>query len=264
MLRKVNKIGLTLIIMKHTERFSDRVENYVKYRPHYPQAIIPCLEQEAGLKPESVVADIGTGTGISSLLFLEYGNKVFGVEPNTAMRTMADQLRQRYPNFSTVAGTAERTLLPDDCADLIVAGQAFHWFSQGAAQAEFRRIGHKDAYVALMWNERRTDSEFEREYELLIAQYAIDYKETSHRNIGPAQLALFFSPSSYKEHTFRNAQMFDFSGLKGRLLSSSYAPQEDHPSHKPMIHRLEEIFERHKQQGMIKFHYNTRLYIGKL
>lgn len=250
--------------MKHTERFSDRVENYVKYRPHYPQAIIPCLEQEAGLTRESVVADIGAGTGISSLLFLEYGNKVFAVEPNTPMREKAEQLRQRFPNLATVAGTAERTMLPDACADLIVVGQAFHWFSQDAAKAEFRRIGRKDAHVALMWNERRTDTDFEREYELLIAQYATDYKETGHRNIGPAQLALFFSPSTYKEHTFHNAQIFDFSGLKGRLLSSSYAPQEGHPSHQPMIHRLEEIFERHKQHGMIKFHYNTRLYIGKL
>jgi ubiquinone/menaquinone biosynthesis C-methylase UbiE len=250
--------------MKHTERFSDRVENYVKYRPHYPQSIIPCLQQEAGLTQESVVADIGAGTGISSLLFLENGNKVFGVEPNTAMRTMAEQLQQRYPKFSTVAGTAERTMLPDACADLIVVGQAFHWFSQGAARAEFLRIGRENVHVALMWNERRTDTEFEKEYELLIAQYAIDYKETSHRNVGPSQLAAFFSPSTYREHTFRNAQMFDFTGLKGRLLSSSYAPQEEHPSHKPMIHRLEEIFERHKQQGMVKFHYITRLYTGSL
>lgn len=250
--------------MKNTERFSDRAENYVKYRPHYPEAIISCLAQEAGLTPETVVADIGAGTGISSLPFLENGNKVLAVEPNKEMREMAEKLLHRYPNFSVVAGTAERTMLPDACAGLIVAGQAFHWFSQNAAKPEFRRIGNKDAYVALIWNERQTGTAFEKEYEKLLAQFAIDYKETSHRNVSAAQLADFFSPSPYTEHTFRNAQMFDFSGLKGRLLSSSYAPGEDHPSHKPMIHRLEELFERHKEHGMVKFHYTTRLYIGKL
>lgn len=250
--------------MKNTERFSDRVENYVKYRPHYPQAIITCLERELGLTTETVVADIGAGTGISSLLFLENGNKVLGVEPNKEMREMAEKVLHRFPNFSVTGGTAERTMLPDACADLIVAGQSFHWFSQGAARVEFRRIGREAAHVALIWNERQTDSGFEKDYEQLIQQYGIDYKETGHRNIGPAQLADFFSPSLYQEYTFRNAQMFDYSGLKGRLLSSSYAPQEDHPSYAPMIHRLEELFERHKQQGMVKFHYTTRMYVGQL
>jgi SAM-dependent methyltransferase len=250
--------------MKNTERFSNRVENYVKYRPHYPQAIIPYLEQEADLTPVTVVADIGAGTGISSLPFLEYGVKVMGVEPNKEMREMAEQLLQRYPNFKAVNGTAERTTLEDASVDLVVAGQAFHWFHQEETKMEFRRIARKGAYVALIWNERQTGADFEKGYEQLVRQYGVDYKDTSHRNIGPAQLAAFFAPAAYKEHTFLNAQQFDYSGLKGRLLSSSYMPLSDHPDYKPMINRLEELFERYNRHGMVHFHYVTRLYVGPL
>lgn len=250
--------------MKNTERFSDRVENYVRYRPHYPEAIIPCLAQHAGLTKETVVADIGAGTGISSLPFLENGNQVLGVEPNKEMREMAEKLLHRFPNFKAIAGTAERTTLPDACADLIVAGQSFHWFSQGDAKLEFRRIGRPGAYVALIWNERELRAGFEQEYEQLLHDFGVDYKAVAHRNIGPAQLSAFFEPSSYQEHTFKNAQMFDYPALKGRLLSSSYTPGPGDPSYTPMIRRLEELFERYKQQGMVHFHYKTRLYTGSL
>lgn len=248
--------------MKNTERFSTRVDNYVKYRPHYPVAIIPYLAAEAGLARNSIVADIGAGTGISAQPFLDNGNKVYAVEPNKEMREKSEQLLQRYPGFTAIAGSAEHTTLPDASVDLIIAGTAFHWFDQQATAAEFRRIGRKDAPVVLMWNVRQAELPFEKGYEKLLHQFAIDYKDMEHRNVGPSQLASFFLPGTLKEKSFQNAQIFDFPALKGRLLSSSYVPEKGHPSHDPMMKALEDLFGKYQEQGMVKFHYQTMVYTG--
>ncbi|WP_295128798.1 class I SAM-dependent methyltransferase [uncultured Chitinophaga sp.] len=250
--------------MKNTERFSNRVDNYVKYRPHYPEAIIPYLKQHAGLKPGGVVADIGVGTGISSLLFLENGNTVLGVEPNEAMRLAAENQLGNNTGFKVVNGSAEHTTLPDNCADLIIAGQAFHWFNRAEARAEFRRIGRENAMVALIWNERLTDTPFEAAFEQLLKDYAVDYIEVDHRNIGPEQLAEFFSEEGFVLQLFKNAQFFDYAGLKGRLLSSSYAPEPGHKNYAPMLEKLESIFGKYNEQRIVKFHYTTRLYLGRV
>ncbi|MDR6569885.1 Methyltransferase domain-containing protein [Chitinophaga ginsengisegetis] len=248
--------------MKNTERFSTRVDNYIKYRPHYPVAVIPYLEAETGLTRHTIVADIGAGTGISAQPFLDNGNKVYAVEPNKDMREAAEKLLNRYPNFIAVNGSAEHTTLPDASVDLIVAGTAFHWFDQQATAAEFRRIGRENAKVVLMWNVRQSELPFEKGYEKLLHQYGTDYKDMQHRNVGASQLAGFFQPGTMQEKVFQNAQLFDFAALKGRLLSSSYVPEQGHPSYTPMMRALEDLFGKYKEQGMVKFHYETKLYLG--
>ena len=139
-------------------RFSDRVADYVRTRPGYPTAVLDILGTETGLNPATVVADVGAGTGLSAELFLRNGNTVFGVEPNREMREAAESLLAGYANFHSVAGSAESTTLPDASVDLIVAGQAFHWFDVPRARAEFRRILRPDGVVVLMWNTRRLDT----------------------------------------------------------------------------------------------------------
>src|SRR5258708_29430755 len=122
------------------ERFSNRVANYVKYRPGYPREIVGFLEAKCGLTHESVIADIGCGTGISSRMFLENGSRVIGVEPNAAMRAAAEEYLAGFPNFMPVDGTSDRTTLPDASVDLVVAAQAFHWFEPEKTRPEFGRI----------------------------------------------------------------------------------------------------------------------------
>ena len=250
--------------MKNTERFSSRVDNYVKYRPHYPAAVIPYLATEAGLTRDTIVADIGAGTGISAQPFLDNGNKVFAVEPNKEMREMSEKLLQRYPGFTAIAGTAEHTTLPNASVDLIVAGTAFHWFDRNAAITEFRRIAHETAHVVLMWNVRQAGLPFEKGYEKLLHQFGNDYKDMEHRNVGTSQLLDLFQPGSLKEKSFQNAQIFDFPALKGRLLSSSYIPEKGEPSHEPMMKALEDLFEKYQEQGMVKFHYETMVYSARI
>ncbi len=244
------------------ERFSDRVENYIRYRPRYPWEIIPLLERETGLSPHAAIADIGSGTGISSEMFLQAGYQVTGVEPNRPMREAAERLLAGYPAFRSVDGSAQATTLADDSIDLVVAAQAFHWFDTPETRTEFDRILKPGGHVALIWNERKTDATpFLREYENLLLHFGTDYAEIRHENIGPASLARFF-PGGYSVHSFPNYQKFDFDSLKGRLLSSSYTPAAGHPAHEPMLAELRHIHELHQTGGEVVIEYDTKIYLG--
>jgi SAM-dependent methyltransferase len=249
--------------MDSTTRFSDRVENYVRYRPGYPDGVLDVLRRETALAPDSVVADVGSGTGISSELFLRNGNEVFAVEPNAEMRQAAERMLGHHAGFHSVAGTAEATTLPDGSVDHVVAGQAFHWFDRGKARREFGRILRPGGWVVLMWNARRDDSTpFLREYEALLQRYGTDYREVQHRNVDLSTLREFFAGGELEMRTLYNEQRFDFEGLKGRLLSSSYAPAEGHPHFPPMIAELERIFARNAEEGEVRFEYDTEIYFG--
>ena len=241
-------------------RFSNRVENYVKYRPGYPPAVLSLFEGRMGLTSDSVVADIGSGPGISCRLFLENGNPVYGVEPNADMREAAGRLLGNLPNFHNWNGTAENTGLPDASVDFIIAAQAFHWFEPEATQREFRRILKPGGWIALIWNERQLDStDFLREYESFLLRYANDYEQVRHENITEPVLEKFFG-ASFRRGAFPNVQILDFEGLRGRLLSSSYMPAEDDPAYIPMIAELTKLFAKHEESGKIKVFYDTNVF----
>jgi ubiquinone/menaquinone biosynthesis C-methylase UbiE len=248
-----------------TLRFSGRVENYVKYRPGYPHAVIETLAKECGLTEKSLVADIGSGTGTLSELFLKNGNRVFGVEPNREMRVAGERLLKKYANFTSVDGTAEATTLPDRSVGFITAGQAFHWFDRERARQEFARILKPNGWVVIIWNDRqRETTSFLREYEQLLQKYGTDYVAVDHRNVDAAALAAVFAPRSFTFREFASQQVFDFEGVKGRLLSSSYAAEPGHPNHQPMLDALRVIFDKHQTNGRINFAYATQMYFGHL
>jgi SAM-dependent methyltransferase len=245
-------------------RFSDRVENYARYRPGYPSEIIDLLRRECGLEPSQLVADIASGTGAFTRLLLENGNSVFAVEPNLDMREMGIHLLEDYDRLVTVAGTAEATTLPNASVDFVTAAQAAHWFDRVQARAEFVRILKPGGWCVLIWNERRTSTTpFLRDYEQLLLDYATDYKEVRHERT-TAVIHEFFEPQPYKEYDFELVQCFDYEGLAGRLLSSSYAPLDGHPNHDPMIRELKRIFETHARDGKVDFDYDTRVFYGYL
>ena len=247
-----------------TQRFSSRVENYVRYRPSYPTTIGHLLRSECGLTADSVVADIGSGTGKLTELLLQSGCRVFGVEPNAEMRAAGERLLADHPRFTSVAANAEATTLADQGVDVIVAGQSFHWFDRDRCRAEFRRILKPEGWVALIWNDRQTDrTPFLLAYEALLRKFATDYEQVNHRNIDAATIQQFFR-SEVKSKSFPYTQQFDFEGLRGRLLSSSYAPEPGQPRHEPMLARLQKIFEAHQQDGQVTFDYDTLVYYGKL
>lgn len=252
-------------MLKSTERFSDRVQNYVRYRPHYPDAVLETLRQDCGLSPDKTVADIGSGTGILTELFLRNGNPVFAVEPNREMRMAAEALLGEAPNFTSLDGTAEATGLADGSADFIVAGQAFHWFEPVAARAEFARILRPHGWVSLVWNRRRPKADpLQVDYEALMRQCSAEYQEVTHDRIGEEGLRHFYAPGSCTIHHFPNQQSLDWESFWGRCQSSSYAPQPGAAGHEELKTGLRELFERHEVDGAVLFHYDTEMAIGHL
>lgn len=247
-----------------TRRFSNRVDDYVKYRPSYPAGVVSWLQGRYGENTDVVIADIGAGTGISSKLFLDAGCRVIAVEPNREMREKAQELLAGYPGFSATDGAAEDTGLEAASIDWIVCGQAFHWFDVPAAKTEFRRILKPGGLVLLLWNERLVETPFEQEYEQLIGTYGRQYRSLNHRNVGMAQMEAFYDPEPVHLQTFTNEQVFDYEGLKGRLLSSSYMPLAGDDGYEAMLDGLHSLFERYQQAGQITIHYTTKLYCGAL
>ncbi|MEA5465715.1 class I SAM-dependent methyltransferase [Leptothoe sp. PORK10 BA2] len=250
-----------------TERFSNRVADYVKYRPDYPASLMDYLVECVGLKPEHVVADVGAGTGLLTQLFLKQGNRVYGIEPNPPMRAAAEDGLRAYGNFVSVAGQAEATTLEATSIDWIAAGQAFHWFDQGAARLEFSRILKPGGWVALIWNSRLMSDPFHQAYEHFLLAHLPDYSRVKQRRPTAEELAVFFAPAAMTIAAFDHQQVFDFSGLRGRLLSCSYAPKEDGANcgtnYGVMMEELRSLFERYSHQGQLIFRYTTHLYYAQ-
>jgi ubiquinone/menaquinone biosynthesis C-methylase UbiE len=247
-----------------TQRFSSRVDNYVRYRPGYPPDVLELLKDECGLTPDTVVADIASGTGIWTRWLLENGNPVYGVEPNDEMRKAGEGFLQSYPQFTSVAGTAEATTLADHSVEIVTAAQAAHWFDRARARLEFVRILKPGGWTVLLWNERLTDSSaFLRAYEKLLLDYGTDYKEVRHERT-TAEIRDFFAPVSYQEKIFEFEQEFDYQGIEGRLQSSSYTPQAGHKNYDPMMQELQRIFLEHQVNGQVSLAYDTRVFYGSL
>jgi SAM-dependent methyltransferase len=245
-----------------TSRFSDRVENYARYRPGYPPEALQVLKDECGLTANHTIADIASGTGIWTRLLLENGNRVFGVEPNAEMRQAGERLLGDFAKFTSVAGTAETTTLDDASVDFVTAAQAAHWFDPKNTRREFARILKPGGWLVLLWNERVTDeTAFLRDYEELLLIYGTDYAEVRHERTTDA-VNEFFDPAPFHERVFAMYQEFDYAGLEGRLLSSSYAPGPEHPKHAPMLAELRRVFDRHAVVGRVAFDYKTRVYFG--
>jgi SAM-dependent methyltransferase len=249
-----------------TQRFSSRVEAYIKYRPSYPAELFDALARECALSDGATIADIGSGTGISAAPLLRRGYHVYGIEPNEPMRLAAEALLGAEPNFVSQSGRAEETGLPAQSVELVFAAQAFHWFERAGARREFQRILRTSGHVALVWNDRLTEgTPFLAAYERLLRSHAVDYAAVNHRDtVSESAIAEFFAPAAYRTQGFANHQDFDLDGLIGRARSSSYVPEPGHPEHDAFYAELERIFAAHAHSGRVRFEYVTRLFWGGL
>lgn len=250
----------------NTTRFSDRVADYVAYRPSYPAAAIDTLLSRAQLSPGDSVADIGSGTGISTSLLLERGLTVYAVEPNAAMRSAAEQAHSANPAFHSVAAPAEATTLPACSVKLVLAAQAFHWFDAAKARAEFRRITTPPHVVALLWNDRQTSgSPFLDGYEEILRTLGTDYAHVNHRNLTAESKAIAdFYAGPFELLTFHNHQDLTLPALLGRAFSSSYTPREGDPRRQQMETSLKNLFDKTQQNDTVRLSYVTQLFLGAL
>jgi len=247
----------------NTARFSDRVDAYVKYRPSYPDELFDCLIGEGILFPDSVVADIGSGTGFFSALLARRVRTVKCVEPNDGMRNASVDFLSGYANCEIVKGTAEHTSLEGSSVDCVTVAQAFHWFDRPTSLAEFRRILKSNGKMILVWNDRLVDTPFLESYEAALKKYGNDYEEVNHQNLTDDVLAPCFR-DGFTKRTFPNFQEFDFDGVMGRLTSSSYAPAKGSEKFALLRATLRESFDRESTDGKIRFNYGTDVYWGTI
>lgn len=252
------------------ERFSSRVDAYREFRPRYPVEVIDLLRQHCGLTPASVIADIGAGTGMLAELFLQHSNSVFAIEPNRAMRSACEGLRSQYPKLTCIDGSAEATTLPDHCADFVTVGQALHWFHLERARAEFVRILQPSGWCAVIYNERRVGGDaFHDGYERILREFGTDYESVRRKYPQQQKLAEFFgtpqaTTAAMQQSSFPNVQEFDFKGLLGRILSSSYMPQPGHPNYPAMLRAVEQLFSQCQKDGQVRLEYDCVVTYGKL
>jgi len=246
-------------------RFSDRAEDYVKYRPHYSHDVVHAVQEACGLEPQHLIADIGCGTGMLAEIFLDNGNTVIGVEPNREMRLAGERYLAGRANFRMVEGSAEATTLPPASVDCVMAGQAFHWFRPMETRAEFARILKPGGWAVLVWNDRNIDATaFLRAYEQFVRQYSTDYENVTHKYLASYDaLEHFFAPNEMRLITRQNQQRLDFDGLRGRLLSSSYIPKSGE-RHAAMMEELPRFFAAHAADDRVTLEYDTKIYYGHL
>jgi SAM-dependent methyltransferase len=246
------------------QRFSSRVADYVRYRPGYPAEALTLLRKECDLRSGHAIADIGSGTGFLSELFLKHGNRVYGIEPNEAMRRAGEEYLASYDSFVSIDASAEATTLESGTIDFVTAGQAFHWFEPAGARREFQRILKPPGWVVVLYNDRQMDSAFANEYEELLVKYGTDYKRVRDAYPESSTMQEFFAGGTVAQHSVPNAQILDWEGLSGRLRSSSYAPQEGQPNYAPMMAALEELFRANQENGQVRMEYATHVYFGRL
>lgn len=251
--------------MNSKERFSNRVEDYVKYRPGYPDEAMDYLVNTVGLTPPSHIADIGSGTGIFTRLLLDRAERVYAIEPNKEMREAAESLLGGYPGFVSVDASAEETTLPDQSVQFITIAQAFHWFNLTLCQKEFRRILVPEGRVILIWNKRvQQQSEFARGYEELVREYGNDYQRVQHGRVSETDFKEFFREGIYQQAVYSNNMKMDYEKLQGRLRSSSYCPLPGEPHYLPLMEKLKKLFDQCQQDGQVEFDYQTELYWGRV
>ena len=247
------------------ERFSDRADDYARYRPGYPAEVAGLLADACGLGPSSDVADIGSGTGILSRLLLAPGARVAAVEPNAAMRAVAERALEAEPRFTSVDGSAEATeARRRQHGPRHGAAQAFHWFDVARSRLELARILRPPRWAALVWN-LRVPSPFNDAYDAMLEDLAPEYPAGRARDrIAASSVDAFFAPGDVHVARLSNAQRLDADGLRGRLQSSSYAPKPGSPEYPAMAERLARVFAEHAKDGVVAMTYETVVYWGRL
>jgi SAM-dependent methyltransferase len=248
-----------------TTRFSGRVEAYRRYRSRYSREIIPLLEERCDLKRESVIADIGAGTGMLAELFLENGNSVFAVEPNAEMRAACQELAPIYPRLTCIDGAAGESGLPDHSVDFVTAGRALHWFDQINARREFLRILRTDGWVVLAsLGPRRRPEAVNREYQTILREHGLDYARLRDRYDADSSASRLFASCEFQKIEFTERKEMTYEELEGHALSLSVTPQPSDPRFPAMQEALRGYFARHESGGKMQMPMNCTIHFGHL
>lgn len=243
--------------------FSSKVSDYVASRPDYPAALFAALRAECHLQGGAVVADIGAGTGLLTRDLLAQGYAVTAVEPSDSMRASADQAMAHFPAYSSASGTAEHIPLPDACADLITAAQAFHWFDIEAARAEFLRVLKPTGQVALIWNDRVPNDPLHTALNSIFAQHGGAKRDAMLAHDERSQVPAFFSGGTPLELTWPHEHSLSEAALLSLVFSRSYMPARDSELGQQACQQVSALFQSLATGGRIAVRYNTVAIIGR-
>jgi ubiquinone/menaquinone biosynthesis C-methylase UbiE len=247
--------------MDPTQRFTTRAENYARYRWDYADAAIQAVCEIARLTPNSVVADVGSGTGLLTRHFVERAGRVVAIEPNAAMRSRAEQALAHFPAFVSLAGRAEAIPLPDHSVDLIAVGQALHWFAAEASKQEFLRILKPGGWLAVMGNSSTGPAYNQALNDLRSEAYGWD---SSEENKGPGKPVDYYLGTGYQKLDFPTSTTLTWESFFGGLSSHSHAPQEDSPFYSHFREQARKIFEQFCEEDRMLVDYATKISIGQL
>lgn len=241
-----------------TGRFSNRADDYARYRPTYPREAIDALLDGLGAPATLLAVDVGAGTGISSRLLAERGLRVVAVEPNREMRDAAAP----DPRVSFLDGSAEHLPVADGAADLVLAAQAFHWFRAEPSVREMARALRAGGRLALVWNRRSTTDAFTAGYrDALLAVGANPSLEAMEADVGAVERSRLFG--STRVERFLHTQSLDRDALVGRALSASYVPKEG-PGLDELVRKLDALFTRHADpSGRVAMVYETEVRLSE-
>ncbi|WP_160687741.1 class I SAM-dependent methyltransferase [Clostridium sp. C2-6-12] len=248
------------------ERYSNKTEDYDKYRPSFPAEIMKFLYSNNIINDNSVIADIGSGTGRFTRLLLEKGNTVYGVEQNNEMRAKAEELLSQFSNFISIAGSAEKTGLEDNCFDLITVAQAFHWFNKEKCLLEFKRIIKDNGKVFIVWDDFVGDyNDFSTEYRNVLSKYRNDKPENNGRKLSRDEMVYdFFRDNKYETLSFTHELYQNFDGIKGGALSASFTPKPDEENYDQFILELQNVFEKYQTAGKVCTAFRSMCYLGEI
>ena len=241
--------------MDSTTRFSQRADDYARYRPSYPPDAVAAI-LDGFVKPR--VADLGAGTGISSVLLADAGTHVYAVEPNAAMRAAIPARR----DIEVIDGTAEATSLADGSVEVVTAFQAYHWFDPDLVLDEAERIGSPGVRFAAVWNERDETDPFMLAYSEVIRRYMSDNTETERRGSAIDSDLGRHGWSNVRVLHFRHETPLDWEGLIGRTRSSSYLPREG-PAYETMEAELRDVYDRAAALGATRFVLTTAVHLAE-
>ncbi|MDA4124761.1 MAG: class I SAM-dependent methyltransferase [Thaumarchaeota archaeon] len=235
---------------------------YSRYRPGYPPEILDVLRKEIGFQKNEVVADIGSGTGLLTKLFLSNGNRVFAVEPNARMRYHADRDFAGFTNFASVAGKAERTKLRRKSIDLITAGEALHWFNASRTTKEFSRIARPGCHLCVVYTRSKTGGKLTREYLRFINKYQHDLAKVPEMN--RKLVSPYFRGGKFLKFKLSGTQALDIGGLRGKILSFSFMPTPEEAERSEAFNRaLKRLYNSNESDGQVRFFYETTVLLGE-
>jgi SAM-dependent methyltransferase len=249
--------------MDSVSRFTETVQNYVKYRPNYPPELFHFLLEQysAGSNNgDRTICDLGAGTGIFTRQLGEFqiGTKIFAIEPNDSMREAAisDEAKNPTPIIEYLKGTAESTGLPSRSVDGVLGAQCFHWFDLEKTIKEIDRIAKPGSFCAAIWNDR-VSTGFNEDLERILRRESSSYPKLKRPNDTIQELKQRIPRGQEKQIEYN--QPLTLEGLQGRMASTSYVTHGV-VNKKAFNEMLAVAFKKHQKNGLIDMVYKTRVF----